>query len=261
MNGALSHDRKIGPHFTIASVWSGTWSAYAAHPFFFLSMCALATIPRLVEIYMALRLLPLKAIMTGVGDLAHYFFCLGVIACATVNTLDGRRHTVSDALGEYRGSLVTLLCFVVFHRLFDFALPVFFEGRSTVELVHYLVMVFFLTLILYVFFGVYFGVAVQAVAVEGLGFVASLMRSRGLVRGHWWKLFVLYIMRFAVLSVVIPIISLAITGRDSPYHLLVRYLISFAPESYFCVMWAVVYRNLRIEREGVPPEKIASVFT
>jgi hypothetical protein len=121
-------------------------------------------------------------------------------------------------------------------------------------------------------------VATPACVLERLGPFRSLGRSRGLTKGHRWKVFGL------VLVVLIPALIVAgiITGvmaalgigvslRIGVFFDLNRALNTVAAQvvsliwtavwtAFYAILVAVAYHDLRVSKEGVDTEQIAAVF-
>jgi hypothetical protein len=111
-------------------------------------------------------------------------------------------------------------------------------------------------------------VATPACVIERLGAKASLRRSRELTKGHRWAIFGLIL-----LVVVVPLIAGAgvafaagligaAAGRtvDRALVTVVTFALQTVMQSFAAVLKAVVYHDLRVAKEGVDIETIASVF-
>jgi hypothetical protein len=104
-------------------------------------------------------------------------------------------------------------------------------------------------------------VAMPACVVEKLGPLKSLGRSRMLTKGHRWKLFglsvVIGIVAF-VLGASFPIVGRMIGGRIG--MVVVQYLIQALVGAFSAILVVVIYRDLRVAKEGIDTDRIASVF-
>jgi hypothetical protein len=104
-------------------------------------------------------------------------------------------------------------------------------------------------------------VALPVCVVEKLGPIASLRRSAALTKGHRWKLFGIYFL----LIIVGAFIRGAFNGI---LHAIGQPIVSTIGEfvwealylAYTAILLAVIYRDLRVTREGVTTEHIAAVF-
>lgn len=103
-------------------------------------------------------------------------------------------------------------------------------------------------------------VSVPACVVEKTGAVRSLGRSRELTKGYRWKLFALGLV-LVVISVAgnfVPQLGALVAG---PLGMLGLTLITQAAiQAFFGVVIAIAYHDLRVAKEGVDIERIASVF-
>jgi hypothetical protein len=103
-------------------------------------------------------------------------------------------------------------------------------------------------------------VAVAACVVERTGPWRSLRRSQELTRGHRWKLFGLFLLMI-LLSLISPLLELALNATAGPTPAAIGNAIWTAIGSAFSsVVLAVTYYDLRVAKEGIDIEQIASVF-
>lgn len=103
-------------------------------------------------------------------------------------------------------------------------------------------------------------VSVPVCVVEKTGAIASLSRSRQLTEGYRWKILALGLIIVAIsfLSNLVPELGALMAG---PFGLLGLTLITQAAvQAFFGVVVAVTYHDLRVAKEGVDIERIASVF-
>ena len=104
-------------------------------------------------------------------------------------------------------------------------------------------------------------VAVPACVVEGTGPVRSLGRSRELTAGYRWKMFGLILLVIVIsvigsMVVTLPAVFLAgIWGQ-----LAVQLVWAGLSGGFGSVLIAVAYYYLRVAKEGVDVDQIASVF-
>jgi len=104
-------------------------------------------------------------------------------------------------------------------------------------------------------------VAQPACVIERLGAKNSLRRSWELTRGHRWAIFGLLLL----LSVAVGVMSIgagapaALTGNPA-FIKISSFALETVTESFGAVLAAVVYHDLRVAKEGVDIDTIASVF-
>jgi uncharacterized membrane protein len=103
-------------------------------------------------------------------------------------------------------------------------------------------------------------VAVAACVVERTGPWRSLRRSQQLTKGHRWKIFGLFLL-LLVLSLVNPLLQLVLNATAGATAAAIGNAIWTAIGSAFSsVVIAVAYYDLRVAKEGIDIEQIASVF-
>jgi hypothetical protein len=100
--------------------------------------------------------------------------------------------------------------------------------------------------------------------VEERGPFASMRRSMQLTKGHRWKVFGLWLLLIALLviaGILIGLLDFAIRAVGGPVLAAIGGLVwSAFWTAYYAVMVAVTYHDLRVAKEGVDIEQIASVF-
>jgi hypothetical protein len=126
-----------------------------------------------------------------------------------------------------------------------------------------------LSLVPYFMLIIMWSVARPACVAERLGPLRSLRRSRELTRGHRWKilgLILLALLCFLVVAVIVSAVfgvATALGGGLIFATPLLRY-ISLILEAiilaFFWILIAVTYRDLRVAREGIDTDQIATVF-
>ena len=103
-------------------------------------------------------------------------------------------------------------------------------------------------------------VAVPACVVERTGPWRSLRRSQELTKGHRWKIFGLFLL-LILLSIISPLLQLLLNATAGETAALIGNAIWTAIGSAFSsVLLAVTYHDLRVAKEGIDIEQIASVF-
>jgi hypothetical protein len=100
-------------------------------------------------------------------------------------------------------------------------------------------------------------VAMPVCVVERLGPLKSLGRSRMLTKGHRWKLFGLLIL-VGFVGGAFPAFGQMIGGRVG--FVIFQYLVQAVVGAFSAILVVVVYRDLRVAKEGIDTDRIASVF-
>jgi hypothetical protein len=103
-------------------------------------------------------------------------------------------------------------------------------------------------------------VAVAACVVERTGPWRSLRRSQELTKGHRWKVFGLFLLLLA-LSLINPLVQLVLNATVGATAAAIGNGVWTAIGSAFSsVVMAVTYYDLRVAKEGIDIDQIASVF-
>jgi hypothetical protein len=104
-------------------------------------------------------------------------------------------------------------------------------------------------------------VAVPVCVVEGLGPIQSMRRSVELTRGHRWRIFALW---FAIMLIE-AFVQSELDQAARPFG---NFALILAPQvawdalvgAFAVVLTAVTYRDLRVAKEGVDDNQVATVF-
>jgi hypothetical protein len=104
-------------------------------------------------------------------------------------------------------------------------------------------------------------VSTPACVVERTGPWTSLKRSAALTKGHRWKIFGLMILLVIVSLIVAGLLQLVLPQFGSTILVLLGTLLWGALwTSYYSIAVVMTYHDLRVAKEGIDIEQIASVF-
>lgn len=103
-------------------------------------------------------------------------------------------------------------------------------------------------------------VAVPACVVEKTGPVESLSRSSELTKGNRWPVFGVILIVGIVLAIIGQIIQVASIAAGPVVFLIAVGIWQGISQAFNAVFVAVTYHDLRVAKEGVDVERIASVF-
>jgi hypothetical protein len=103
-------------------------------------------------------------------------------------------------------------------------------------------------------------VATPACVVERLGPTRSLGRSSELTKGHRWKIFGLLFLVGIIMAIGTGAAGLLVYLGGNGLALLVKLLWGAVSGAFYVIMVVVTYHDLRVVKEGVDTDKIASVF-
>ena len=109
-------------------------------------------------------------------------------------------------------------------------------------------------------------VAIPVVVVERPGILAALSRSRKLTKGFRWPLFGLLLVTFLFVMVVNFVVALPfelllpVDGLFLTINTIIGVALQLFTTVFFAVVIGVAYHDLRVAKEGIGTEQIASVF-
>ncbi len=104
-------------------------------------------------------------------------------------------------------------------------------------------------------------VATPACVIEQLGPFRSMGRSSQLTKGHRWKILGLMLVYFMALMVVSGVLGASLNAMGgTPLKLIGDVLWSGVSGSFSSIVIAVTYYDLRMIKEGIDVEQVASVF-
>jgi hypothetical protein len=234
--------------FTIGGVFERTFSILGRNfvPFFLLS--AVATLPYLA-FYWIQSAAPLALAKPGAALALPFIigfvlkmFTQAVILHAAFQDLRGRPISINDSFRVGFARFLPIVGLIILEGLG--------VGLGTVLLV---VPGIILLLMWYL--------ALPACVVERLGPVASLSRSAALTKGHRWKILGLILVlgiAGGIIAAVLPLAAKMVLGRIG--FVVVQYLVQALIAVINGIIVIVLYRNLRVAKEGLDTEQIAAVF-
>jgi Membrane domain of glycerophosphoryl diester phosphodiesterase len=236
--------------FRFGAIFTNAWSIYAANFLTFTGVAVVIGLPDLIEADPQTRAGAALLTLAGIAGLILEFIGLAVILYGAFQAMRGRDIAIADVL-QHTLSRVWAIVAVAF--LLGIALLL---G----------LMLFILPAIV---MAVRWVVALPACIVEGLGPFDSFRRSAELTEGHRWKIFGLLVVALllfigARLLVGIPSEWIVNLVPESIARTVVDNVISSIVvaicTAYFNIVLVMIYRDLRIAKEGVDTEQIAAVF-
>jgi hypothetical protein len=234
--------------FTIGDVFERTFSILGRNfvPFFLLS--AVATLPYLA-FYWIQSAAPLAPTRPGAAMALPFIigfvlkmFTQAVILHAAFQDLRGRPISINDSFR------------VGFARFLPIVGLIILEGLGIVLGSILLVVPGIILMLMWY-------LALPACVVEQLGPVKSLSRSAELTKGHRWKILGLILVvgiAGGIVAGVLPLLTKMILGRIG--FVVVQYLVQALIAVVNGIIVVVLYRNLRVAKEGLDTEQIAAVF-
>ena len=250
MTFAPSGVRPPSSGFRFGAIFTNAWSVYTANFLAFTGVAVVIGLPNLIEAdpqtTAGVALLTLAAI----AGLILEFIGLAVILYGAFQVMRGRDIALRDVI---RRALSRALAIIALALLLGIAL---FLG-------------FMLFVVPAIIMAARWVVALPVCVVEGLGPFASMQRNADLTRGYRWKIFGLLVVALLLLigtSIVVGIptdliVSLTPEGlaRTVVYNIIDTIVIAIYT-AYFNIVLVMIYRDLRIAKDGVDTEQIAAVF-
>jgi len=105
-----------------------------------------------------------------------------------------------------------------------------------------------------------FYVSPPACVVEGLGPIQSMRRSAALTKGHRWKIFGIWLVLWLISLIVGAVLLTTLTLGGRVIAVIGQAAWNTLMGAYQSIVVAVAYHDLRVAKEGVDIEHIASVF-
>jgi hypothetical protein len=249
VGGASTGRSAVGEPFSVGRALSRTFSVFSHGFIQFIVLTATAYVPLLI----------LQVVLIGNPRAAIERPILAIFVPMIVVFIVGRISTATCLFGAYqimRGRAFTIgASLMVALRRFWAILATsilggLFAGFGLMLLV---VPGFIVICAIYV--------ALPACVIERLGPVASLKRSRALTKGNRWQIFGLYLVLAVLewlLSFGFAFVAKTIAGPVvGVYAQLAGQILVGA---FASVLYAVVYHDLRVDKEGFDIEELASVF-
>jgi len=112
-----------------------------------------------------------------------------------------------------------------------------------------------------IIFAIMWYVATPVCVVEQKGPATSLLRSSELTKGHRWKIFGMVVLLY-IAAIIIGLVIGALLGLTrSPILVTLGTLVwTGAWGAFYAIFGVVTYHDLRVAKEGVDTDQIASVF-
>jgi hypothetical protein len=229
--------------FRIGSVFNGAWRIFAGNFLFFVGISLIVSLPQLL-------ILSNRSDPTALG----WSFVIALFAGLILNTI-GQAVILFGAFQDLRGHPVQAGEAV--QRALGRFFPLIGVGLLTV------LAIFFASMLLVVpglILMVMWAVVVPACVVEGLGPSGSMARSSALTKGHRWKIFGTIILLLIINAIASNVVGLIL----GPAGFLVAIVGSLAWTAVWTAYWncvlIMIYHDLRVAKEGIDTEQIASVF-
>ena len=232
------------PRLTVVSILDHTRAVFMEKPKLFLALSFLAYFPSLAMagavaefVGAGTRLLLLSLAFTIVEIVVQ-----GAISYGVYRTLRGDAATARDSISRGLARGGALLAAALFVRVGSGVAMLLLVAPGLI-------------------LACMWAVTAPVCVVEGKGPVASMSRSAELTRGYrWWIFGAKGVAMLLVQGVqrVAPLIFFHVVNPAAAVFLVA--LIVVIPSAFDSVMTAVIYYDLRMAKEGMPVDRLASVF-
>src|SRR5580693_1005392 len=232
--------------FSVGRVLNRTFSVLSRNLLPFCVVTAVANLPILLLFH--------PTVGTRMSGRAAFMFFVGIILAIVLSAL-AEAVVLFGAFEDMRGRRVDLIASMKvglsrFLPVLGVAISVgLLSGLSAILL---LFPAFIVMTMLFV--------AMPACIVEQLGPINSLKRSAQLTKGHRWKIFGLWLLVLVIAGVVNLIPKAAGIFGGASVGLVLELVWAALTGAFNAVMVVVTFHDLRVAKEGVDTDQIASVF-
>jgi hypothetical protein len=248
----MANTEVAGGEFRIGPIFGRAWSIYAANFVVFTLVAFVISLPNL---------------LSGEGEtLAGVLWNLAVFIFWMIANTVGLAVMLYAAFQAMRGRPVVIG--EAIRRGLSRFWPI--VGLAILEWLG-IVVGFMLFIVPGIMLAIRWSAAMPACVVEGLGPLTSMGRSAQLTKGHRWAIFGMYLLIGIIGAIVLAIVGAIVSGlvgvssmvmlsRGFGIGALVSLVISAIVTAYTNIMLVMIYNDLRVAKEGVDTEQIASVF-
>ena len=268
---------KVGGDFRVGDVLSRAWQIFSGNLLFFLGITFLFYIAFIAVIFVfalltgaafglggGVGLAYIWLLLASVLGLGLYMVGQGVLLFGAFQRLRGQAIQVDEAFRRVmpRFFPLTGLAILVFSALFIAAAVGVLLVWGVSSAIGWLASLVLLPLpvVAALMLVVIWAVVVPACIVESLGPIASMGRSADLTKGYRWKIFGIIIL-LVVLSVVCNhLIQFIVAQVSTTLAAIAALVLSACWAAYWNCAIIMIYHDLRVAKEGVDTEQIASIF-
>jgi hypothetical protein len=199
---------------------------------------------------------------SGAGIFLRVVF-LGAITYGVYKDMTGGKAAVGDAISRGMARCFSLIgLFLVFLAgaciiFFVGMIPVFIIGMISAFISSVLIVV--APLLVLAYWICKCCVATSVCVVEGMGAVKSITRSADLVKGHGWSIFALFVITGLGFSAITHSASFFFPSGSGGGKIVLACIQPFLT-AFQEVLFAVLYYQLRVSKEGVSVDRLAAVF-
>ena len=241
-----------GGEFRVGSIFGRAWSVYVANFFVFTLVALVISLPNLLSGESDTVAGGLRNFVVFIVWMIANTVGLAVILYGAFQAMRGRPVVIGEAVRRGLSRFWPII------------------GLAILEWLGIMVG-FLLFIVPGIMLAVRWSAALPACVVEGLGPLASMGRSAQLTKGHRWKIFGIFILILIIGVLVFAIVGAIVFALVGSFSLgalergfgigsLVSLIFSAMVTAYYNIVLVMVYHDLRVAKEGVDTEQIASVF-
>lgn len=237
-----SRNTSLGTGLNIGGVISRTFATLFKNPLVFFGLAFIIAVPSTVLNMLVPESGPLP-LLVNILEMILGFIVQGAITYAVYQVMKGNAVGIGGAVK--RGTAV-LLPLVLTSILITLGMGV---GLALFVIPGLILMCMWL-------------VAIPACVVERTGPIESLQRSAFLTKGFRWQVFALVILTFVLVLGLIGIVGYIVTAVTGYFVVgaLAAGIIGIVPQAFAAVLYAIVYYDLRVIKEGASLDSIAGAF-
>ena len=231
------------PQRDLGGLLAETWSVYRENLRPFVLIALVPQIPSAVSLMIPSMGSAVFGVMLALVGFFLYILVSGAVIYAVVQQQVGSAVDVGECFAQaWRKALSLVVAYILF------ALALLASGFLMLILIG--VPLFFYLLVAWFFFS-------EAIMIEGKGAVAAFGRSRGLVRGSWWRVFgigVVFVLLIIGVSIVGAIAGFVVSTFSGPAGDVLFFFFAVLVTPYPLIGGTLLYLDLRARKEGTPWE-------
>jgi hypothetical protein len=255
--------------FRIGPIFGHAWSVYSSNFLKFTLVSIVIALPSLLTGGDQSAAGGVRSFIAVIVGVVFYLVGQAVILYGAFQALRGREVLMGEATRRGLARFWPIIGISVLVML-AFVLGGVVVGLAAAALAPVGIILGLVFVVLIFMFMVRWSMAVPACVVEGLGPIASLRRSAELTKGNRWKIFGM----FALISIVVLLVSVIVLTVIKPLAgaglgeilggfvvaSIIGLIASAIYSAYFNIVQALIYHDLRVAKEGIDTDQIASVF-
>ena len=238
---------RAGRPFSMGAAISRSFALFKQHLGKFAAIAAIGQAPPVIAVLATAQQGVQSGWGEGIANIVAFILSLivqGAIAYGVIQSLVGKEFTIGQSLSAASSRLGALFL--------------------TSLVIAIAVMIGVLLLVVPgVILAMMFAVAIPVCIAERAGVGESLSRSRYLTKGSRWAIFGAFLtvgLLFVVAALIVGALVGLLIGAAPMAMALVELIVSALGSAFSSILVAVMYNDLRVDKDGVDTTQIASVF-